>query len=89
MVQWIKEPALSLMWRGFDPWPRNFYMVWMRPKKGESEKENHTLGAGISQRINLRVEDYREAQTVQFFPAFLRSEKHPSLKFADAFRKGK
>ena len=23
-----------LLWRGFDPWPRNFHMLWARPKKG-------------------------------------------------------
>ena len=31
-VQWVKDPALSLpqptslLWRGFDPWPRSFHM---------------------------------------------------------------
>ena len=35
MVQQIKDPALSLRWRRFDPWPGNFYMVQAQPKKKE------------------------------------------------------
>ena len=33
--QWVKDPALSLqwlgllLWCGFDPWPRNFHMLWV------------------------------------------------------------
>ena len=39
MAQQIKDPALSLLWlgllvwRGFDPWPRNFHMPWAEAKK--------------------------------------------------------
>ena len=35
VVQQIKDPALSLRWRRFDPWPGNFYMVQAQPKKKE------------------------------------------------------
>ena len=28
MVQWVKDLALSLQWRGFNPWPKNFHMPW-------------------------------------------------------------
>ena len=37
MAQWVKDPALSLLWlwlelwRGFDPWPRNFHMPQALP----------------------------------------------------------
>ena len=39
--QGVKDPVLSLqwlrllLWHGFDPWPRNFYMpqVWPEKKK--------------------------------------------------------
>ena len=24
MVQWVKDPVLSLLWYRFDPWPENF-----------------------------------------------------------------
>ena len=39
MVPWVKDPVVSLqwlellLWRGFDPWPRNFHMLGVRPKK--------------------------------------------------------
>ena len=40
MVQWIKDPALSLqwlrslLWCRFDPWPGNFHMLpaWSKKK---------------------------------------------------------
>ena len=31
--QQVKELALSLLWCQFDPWPRNFHMLWAWPKK--------------------------------------------------------
>ena len=33
VAQHIKDPALSLPWHGFDPWPGNFSMPQMRPPK--------------------------------------------------------
>ena len=39
LVQWVKNPALSLqccrllLWCGFDPWPRNVCVPWVWPKK--------------------------------------------------------
>ena len=39
MVQWIKDPALSLqllgslLWQGFDPQPGDFHMLWEWPQK--------------------------------------------------------
>ena len=34
MVQWVKDPVLSLLWCRLDPWPGNFYMlkVWLKIK---------------------------------------------------------
>ena len=29
----VKDLALSLLWLGFDAWPRNFHMLQVRPKK--------------------------------------------------------
>ena len=40
-MQWVKDPVLSpqqlrsLLCHGFDPWPRNFHMMWEQPKKKE------------------------------------------------------
>lgn len=34
MAQWVKEPAMSLLWHQVHPWPWNFHVVWVQPKKG-------------------------------------------------------
>ena len=48
VAQWVKGLALSLqrlwslLWQGFDPWPRNFHILWTGPKKldlGEEKSE--------------------------------------------------
>ena len=45
MAQQVKDPALSLqglellLWYSFDPWPRNFHMLWAWAKKKKKEKE--------------------------------------------------
>ena len=39
VAQWVKDLALSLLWlwsllwHEFDPWPRNFHIPWVQPKK--------------------------------------------------------
>ena len=33
VAQWVKDSALSLLWLGFDPWPRNFRMLQAWGKK--------------------------------------------------------
>jgi len=45
VVQWVKDPALSLqqlgslLWCQFDdPWPRNFCMPRKKPKRKEKRK---------------------------------------------------
>ena len=30
-AQWLKDPALSLLWRRFSPWPENFCMLQVLP----------------------------------------------------------
>ena len=37
----IKNLALALPWLRFDPWPRNFHMLWAQPKR---EKNKLVLG---------------------------------------------
>ena len=45
VVQWVKDPVLSLqwlgslLWGGFDSWPRNFCMLQARPKKKKKKKK--------------------------------------------------
>jgi len=44
-VQWVKDPALpqlkhrSQLHLGFDPWPRNFHILWVEQKKEKKEKK--------------------------------------------------
>ena len=33
VAQQVKDPAVSLLWNGFSPWPWNFCMLWVQPKK--------------------------------------------------------
>ena len=46
MAQWVKDPALSLLWlqlllwHGTDPWHRNFQMLWASPLPLSKKKEN-------------------------------------------------
>ena len=45
MVQWVKDPALSLVWLWlllcceFSPWPRNFYILPAQPKNKNKKRE--------------------------------------------------
>ena len=47
LVQWVKDLVLSmqqlglLLWHKFDPWPRNFHMpqVWPKKKKKKERKK--------------------------------------------------
>ena len=44
VAQWVKDPVLSLLWLGsllwcrFDPWTRNFCILWAWPKKKKKKK---------------------------------------------------
>ena len=33
MAQWVKDPMLSLLWHGCDPWPWNFHMLQAKRKE--------------------------------------------------------
>ena len=35
----VKGPALSLLWRRFDPWPRKFLMPRAQPKKQQQQQQ--------------------------------------------------
>ena len=42
--QWVKNPVLSLLWpgslqwHGFNPWPGNFHMPWVKQNKTKQNK---------------------------------------------------
>ena len=62
-MQWIKDPALSLqrlrslLWHGFDPWPRNLHMLWVQPKKGK----------GINKRYEMLIKTKPKTNTAKLF----------------------
>ena len=51
VAQQVKDPLLSLgwfrslLWYGFNPWPRNFHMPWTWTKKREREREKQCIFA--------------------------------------------
>ena len=51
MAQWVKELALWLLWLGsllrhaFDPWPRNFHMPWVQPKRKKKKIRSSHSGS--------------------------------------------
>ena len=42
-AQKVKDPALSLQWLGFNPWPGNFGMPWVQPKKGKKKEKQEAV----------------------------------------------
>ena len=58
MVQYVKDPVLSLLWlglllwRGFNPWPQNFCILQAQPKqtnKNKVEKSPNVYQEGFGQ----------------------------------------
>ena len=48
----VKDPLSllwleSLLWHGFDPWPRNFCMPWVQYKKKKERKEERKKRKGF------------------------------------------
>ena len=37
VVRWVKDLALSLLWHGFNPWPRNFCMLQKQNKNKQAK----------------------------------------------------
>ena len=40
-----KDPVLSLLWHGFNPWPGKFHMPWMWPKKKKRRRKKQKWGS--------------------------------------------
>ena len=38
MVEWVKDPMLSLLCLGLDPWPKNFRMSQAEPGKKKKKR---------------------------------------------------
>ena len=49
VAQQVKILALSLkllrlqLWCGFDPWPRNFHMLWAQPNNNDNDNNNNNV----------------------------------------------
>ena len=43
---WVKA-LTSLLWGGFNPWPRNFHMVWACPPPQKRERNEMQLSYAI------------------------------------------
>lgn len=39
VAQHVKDPGLSLLWHGLDPWPWNFGMLQIWPEKNKKTKQ--------------------------------------------------
>ena len=44
MVQWVNDLASSLLWRRFNPWPRNVCMPRVQPTKKKRKKNAKKKG---------------------------------------------
>ena len=40
MTQQVEEQALSLLWLGFNPWPRDLYMLCVQQKKKKKKPDS-------------------------------------------------
>lgn len=75
MAQQVKNTALSmkwfwlLLWLGFDPWPGNFHMLWVRPKSHTHMPTNNNnkikiLKADMKSKVNdLKKYNSRDQNT--------------------------
>ena len=62
MAQGIKDQALLKLWQRvqvqceFDPWPGNFYMLWVQPKKHtKKQKKRVSLNTLLFQVQNSKL----------------------------------
>ena len=61
VAQWVKDPALSLLWLRFDPWPRNFRMLWMWPKhKNKVKGDVSTDPTDTDRRVRATVHNSKQ-----------------------------
>ena len=67
VVHQVKDPALSLqrlgspLWLGFNPWPRNFHVQQLQPKRERESLLRHCLCYKWRQLVNLRPDAWENA----------------------------
>ena len=91
MVQWFKDPELSLQWLGsllrrrFHPWPGNFHMPWVGPKKKKKNKKSYRLHFGSTALIHSVSFIYRHILLFSATPEAYGAESKPQpLAYATA-----
>ena len=48
----VKEPVLSWLWLGFDPWPRDFHMPWEQQKK-KRERRDEEVRKDLNEEVSI------------------------------------
>ena len=43
----VKDLALSLLWRGFDPWAGHFHVLWVWPLKSKPLVDSQCVGSSL------------------------------------------
>ena len=95
MAQQVKDLALPLLWCGFNPWPRNFHMLWVQltplpPKKDIRDNLNflYKLWAVISG-IPWEYWVAREQSNIRQLFGYFRRFSQNSPKYYYSFYAGK
>ena len=52
----VRDLELSLLWCGFDPWPRNFHMLQMWPNKNKNKMKQTNKKIGLLWLSRLRTQ---------------------------------
>ena len=54
-----EDSVLSLLWHGFDPWPGNFFMLPVQPKKKINKKVNEIeRKKGAGKNYTIKTHNY-------------------------------
>ena len=56
MAQQVKDPVLSLLWRGFDPWPRNLHVLQTQPKTKTKTKTKPSSTPPQKQNLQMMIQ---------------------------------
>ena len=77
VAQWVKNLALSLLWLGFDPWPRNFHLL----KSWPNINKKLGVASDFSQIISFWIQSL--VQLHFLFSSLL--QKDPSMNTSPLF----
>ena len=71
MAQEVKDPASSLLWLWFNPWPRNFVLWQWGKKKKKKKKKNHLRKKPGSRLVKSELLEHEVSVLVEGLPAEL------------------